>query len=528
MATAAEQWVLVEMVQALYEAPAYHLILEGILILWIIRLLFSKTYKLQERSDLTVKEKEELIEEWQPEPLVPPVSGDHPALNYNVVSGPPSHNIVVNGKKCVNFASFNFLGLLDDPRVKAAALVSLRKYGVGTCGPRGFYGTFDVHLDLEDRLAKFMQTEEAIIYSYGFATIASAIPAYSKRGDIVFVDRAACFAIQKGLQASRSDIQLFKHNDMADLERLLKEQEIEDQKNPRKARVTRRFIVVEGLYMNTGTICPLPELVKLKYKYKARIFLEESLSFGVLGEHGRGVTEHFGISIDDIDLISANMENSLASIGGFCCGRSFVIDHQRLSGQGYCFSASLPPLLAAAAIEALNIMEENPGIFSVLREKCKRIHKALQGISGLKVVGESFSPAFHLQLQESTGSREDDVKLLQEIVNHHQGRGHSGTDRRRTGESRTHNQGGGPGRAAVGGSQGQVGSRRAARAGLPVAAEQPGRGLRVPGRVATDRSRGCGLGRPPRGGCWLFKHTHAHTHAHAHTHTHLKAQELVF
>ncbi|XP_054375427.1 serine palmitoyltransferase 1 isoform X1 [Pongo abelii] len=386
MATATEQWVLVEMVQALYEAPAYHLILEGILILWIIRLLFSKTYKLQERSDLTVKEKEELIEEWQPEPLVPLVPKDHPALNYNIVSGPPSHKIVVNGKECINFASFNFLGLLDNPRVKAAALASLKKYGVGTCGPRGFYGTFDVHLDLEDRLAKFMKTEEAIIYSYGFATIASAIPAYSKRGDIVFVDRAACFAIQKGLQASRSDIKLFKHNDMADLERLLKEQEIEDQK------------------------------VKLKYKYKARIFLEESLSFGVLGEHGRGVTEHYGINIDDIDLISANMENALASIGGFCCGRSFVIDHQRLSGQGYCFSASLPPLLAAAAIEALNIMEENPGIFAVLKEKCRQIHKALQGISGLKVVGEPLSPAFHLQLEESTGSREQDVRLLQEIV----------------------------------------------------------------------------------------------------------------
>ncbi|XP_037594365.1 serine palmitoyltransferase 1-like isoform X3 [Cebus imitator] len=101
------------------QAPAYHLILEGILILWIIRLLFSKTYKLQERSDLTVKE--ELIEEWQPEPLVPPVPKDHPALNYNIVSGPPSHKIVVNGKECINFASFNFLGLLDNPRVKVSS-----------------------------------------------------------------------------------------------------------------------------------------------------------------------------------------------------------------------------------------------------------------------------------------------------------------------------------------------------------------------------------------------------------------------
>ncbi|KAM4878931.1 serine palmitoyltransferase 1 isoform 2-T3 [Sylvia borin] len=137
-----QQWVLVEMVQAFYEAPAYHLILEGILILWIIRLLFSKTYKLQERSDLTLKEKEELIEEWQPEPLVPSVPKDHPALNYNIVSGPPTHIITVNGKECINFASFNFLGLLNNEKVKSAAQASLKKYGVGTCGPRGFYGTF--------------------------------------------------------------------------------------------------------------------------------------------------------------------------------------------------------------------------------------------------------------------------------------------------------------------------------------------------------------------------------------------------
>uniref|UniRef100_A0A8C1H329 Serine palmitoyltransferase 1 n=1 Tax=Cyprinus carpio carpio TaxID=630221 RepID=A0A8C1H329_CYPCA len=413
-----QQWVLVEMVQAFYEAPAYHLILEGILILWIIRLLFSKTYKLQERSDLTEKEKEELIEEWQPEPLVPLVSKDHPSLNYDVVTGPPSHKIIVNGKECVNFASFNFLGLLESERVKLKALSSLKKYGVGTCGPRGFYGTFDVHLELEERLAKFMRTEEAIIYSYGFATIASAIPAYSKRGDIIFVDEAACFSIQKGLQASRSFIKYFKHNDMEDLERLLKEQEIEDQKNPRKAKVIRRFIVIEGLYINTADLCPLPELVKLKYKYKVRIFLEESMSFGVLGEHGRGVTEHFGVNIDDIDLISANMENALASIGGFCCGRSFVIDHQRLSGQGYCFSASLPPMLAAAAIEALNIMEEDPGLFRVLRDKCKHVHKALQGTPGLKVVGEPLAPALHLQLENSSGSRTDDLKLLRAIVDY--------------------------------------------------------------------------------------------------------------
>uniref|UniRef100_A0A8C2G5B7 Serine palmitoyltransferase 1 n=1 Tax=Cyprinus carpio TaxID=7962 RepID=A0A8C2G5B7_CYPCA len=377
---AGQQWVLVEMVQAFYEAPAYHLILEGILILWIIRLLFSKTYKLQERSDLTEKEKEELIEEWQPEPLVPPVSKDHPSLNYDVVTGPPSHKIIVNGKECINFASFNFLGLLDSERVKLKALSSLKKYGVGTCGPRGFYGTFDVHLELEERLAKFMRTEEAIIYSYGFATIASAIPAYSKRGDIIFVDEAACFSIQKGLQASRSFVKHFKHNDMEDLERLLKEQEIEDQKNPRKARVIRRFIVVEGLYINTADICPIA-----RYKPAILIFFSRSCIF-----------------------IS---HNSVACI-------VFPPGTTRLSGQGYCFSASLPPMLASAAIEALNIMEEDPGIFRVLQDKCKHVHKALQGTPGLKVVGEPLAPALHLQLENSTGSRTNDLKLLRAIVDY--------------------------------------------------------------------------------------------------------------
>ncbi|KAA8582825.1 hypothetical protein FQN60_006496, partial [Etheostoma spectabile] len=264
-----QQWVLVEMVQAFYE-----------------------TYKLHETYRLTEKEKEDLIEEWQPEPLVPPVSKDHPSLSYDVVTG----------------------------------------------------------------------------------------------------DEAACFSIQKGLQASRSFIKYFKHNDMEDLERLLKEQELEDHKNPRKARVTRKFIVVEGLYINTADICPLPELLKLKYKYKVRIFLEESMSFGVLGEHGRGVTEHFGVNVDDIDLISANMENAVAAKQTNKClyTKSKVIKsmtiaysdrkeiHDRLSGQGYCFSASLPPMLAAAAIEALNIMEEDPDIFTVLREKCKQVYTALQ------------------------------------------------------------------------------------------------------------------------------------------------------
>ena len=174
-------------------------------------------------------------------------------------------------------------------------------------------------------------------------------------------DEGACFSIQMGLLASRSRVHYFKHNDMEDLERLLKQQQEEDKKNPKKAKVTRRFLVCEGLYINYGDICPLPELIALKEKYKVRIFMDESVSFGVLGEKGKGVTEYYNIPIEEVDMICVSLENAMASIGGFCCGRAYVIDHQRLSGQGYCFSASQPAMMATAAMKALEILQAKPG-----------------------------------------------------------------------------------------------------------------------------------------------------------------------
>ncbi|XP_062519443.1 serine palmitoyltransferase 1-like isoform X2 [Corticium candelabrum] len=402
------------------EAPTYHLFLEALLVVWIVYLIgFSQSYRSSRKpTELTHEEQEGLIRDWQPEPLVMPSNNSLPLQN-RVVSGAIGPFAQVDGKTCLNLVSLNFLGLLGHKDIEEAAASALNRYGVGSCGPRGFYGTFDVHLELEKRLADFMNTEEAVLYSYNFPSVASAIPAYSKRGDVIFVDEGVCFAVQKGLQASRSLIKKFKHNDVDDLERLLKEQQKEDDNNPRKAKVTRRFMVVEGLYMNYGDICPLPELIALKYKYKVRLFIDESVSFGVLGANGRGVTEHFGDQVNgmkDVDLISASLENSVASIGGFCCGTSYVIDHQRLSGIGYCFSASLPPLLASAAIAALNIMQEKPEMFNELKEKVECLRKKLENVDGLDVMGAQEAPILHLRLTTSTGQRRSDEALLQKIV----------------------------------------------------------------------------------------------------------------
>jgi len=292
----------------------------------------------------------------------------------------------------------------------------IRKYGVGSCGPRGFYGTFDVHLKLEEAIAEFMNLEETALYSYGFATISSAIPSYAKNGDIVFADESVNFSIQKGLQASRSTIKYFKHNDYEDLKRLLDEQLELDLKNPKKAKTKKRFCIVEGIYAKTGTMCPLVEINQLCLQHKVRLFVDESISFGVLGATGRGITEYLNVPVRDIDFISGTMEYAFASYGGFVVGSSYVVDHQRISGLGYCFSASLPPMLAGAGLHALNLIKENPHYITELQENCQYLHKKLSKLQGYNLEGHELSPLKFLSLAESTGSRQGDHKVLDDVI----------------------------------------------------------------------------------------------------------------
>ncbi|KAH8325198.1 hypothetical protein KR074_009555 [Drosophila pseudoananassae] len=395
--------------------PTFALVLETLLLIAVIWLLLHRRGGGRRRR-LTKEEEDSIIASYEPEPLVGDTDPNHPLLRTRIVQSRVGKRIKVDGHECLNLASHNYLGFLEDQEILDDACKSLRKYGVGSCGPRGFYGTMDVHLDLEDRIAKFMDLEEAIVYSYGFSTVASAIPAYAKRGDIIFVDEAVNFAIQKGLDASRSTIVFFKHNDVEDLERLLVEQEKRNQKNPKKALKTRRFLVAEGIYMNTGEICPLPDLVALRQKYKLRLFIDESISFGTLGKGGRGVTEHFNVDRDEVDLISSGMEGSMGTIGGFCVGSHFIAEHQRLSGLGYIFSASLPPMLTQAAISALNRFEQDPQIFEQLQTKAKTLHQKFSNFTKLRLRGDALSPVKHLYLAEPAENFDVELKLLTELA----------------------------------------------------------------------------------------------------------------
>lgn len=245
----------------------------------------------------------------------------------------------------MNFASFNFTGLAGNEHIKQKATEALRKYGLGSCGPAGFYGTIDVHTELEKSIADFLGTEDAILYSQALSTVSSVIPAFSKRGDIIVADRNINFAIQKGLQISRSTIRWFDHNDMKNLEEVL--ESINKESRKRRAPLTRRFIITEGIFERDGSMADLPKLVQsipstwrageltlivqqieLKRKYKYRLILDETFSFGTVGRTGRGLTELYNVPASEVDMLIGSVATSLCAAGGFCAGSSVVVKHQ--------------------------------------------------------------------------------------------------------------------------------------------------------------------------------------------------------
>ncbi|GJQ66774.1 putative aminotransferase class I and II [Trypoxylus dichotomus] len=365
----------------------------------LIAVCFLLTYKKKKTGniiDLPILNKR--ILEYKPEPLV----NDREAnlLTRAIIESP-----MPKDPCCLNLAKINYINLLDNEDLRKKAEECIRTYGVGSCGPRGFYGTIDVHLDLENKIAEFLHLEETVLYSYGFSTISSAIGAYCKKNDYIFCDEEISFAAVQGFVASRSKVIYFKHNDTEDLEKKLEDVSVvEKEKNKR----FRKFLVIEGIYMKTGTICPLPKLIDVSKRHKMRIFLNESHSFGVLGKTGRGVTEHFGVDRSEIDMIMGSLETSLGSVGGFCVGRSVVIEHQRLSGLGYCFSASLPPFLSYIPLCAIEILKENPNIFTKLENISIKMHENLETLEDFDIISDPISPLKVISFKKGANTEKAD------------------------------------------------------------------------------------------------------------------------
>lgn len=230
--------------------------------------------------------------------------------------------------------------------------------------------------------------EEAIVYAYGFAAPSNGVLSYCKKSDVIFCDEKVNFALEQGILAAKSIIIYFRHNDVLDLQRKLENA----CKKECPMSSLRKFLIIEGLYTTTGTICPLKELMEIVQQYKLRIFIDESISLAVLGEKGHGVTEHFSIDTKNVDMIIGSLEGSLGSVGSFCASSRPVIEHQRLSSAGYVFSASLPTFQAQAAITALDIIETSSDQLGNLQFLSNKMHKFLVNSGYFDVISNPLSP----------------------------------------------------------------------------------------------------------------------------------------
>jgi 8-amino-7-oxononanoate synthase len=257
--------------------------------------------------------------------------------------------VKMQGKDVMMFGSNSYLGLSDDPRLKEAAIEAIRKYGTSCSGSRFLNGTLDIHLALEEKLAKLVGKEEAVTYSTGFQVNLGVVSCLGFKDGFIFLDALDHACIIDGSRLAFSRVLKFPHNDMEALEKKMQVAPVE----------VPKLIVVDGVYSMEGDIAPVPELVALCEKYNASLMIDDAHGLGVLGDHGRGTANHFGLT-DKVDLIMGTFSKSFGSLGGFIAGDHEVINYLKHNSRSLIFSASMPPANVAAVSRAIDIMLSEP------------------------------------------------------------------------------------------------------------------------------------------------------------------------
>jgi len=296
--------------------------------------------------------------------------------------------VQVNGKEVLMFGSNSYLGLTNHPKVKEAARNAISKFGTGCAGSRFLNGTLDIHLELESRLARFVNKESAVIFSTGFQVNLGVLSCLTGRNDYLILDEYDHASIIDGSRLSFSRVVKYAHNNMDDLRSrlsLLPEEAV-------------KIIVVDGIFSMEGDIVNLPGIAALADEFGANIFVDDAHGLGVIGEKGAGTASHFGLG-DKVDLIMGTFSKSLASIGGFIASDEATIDYIRHRARSLLFSASMPPASVASVLAALDIIESDPGIITKLWDNTNYAKKLLleEGFD----IGASESPIIPIYIRDN-------------------------------------------------------------------------------------------------------------------------------
>ena len=255
--------------------------------------------------------------------------------------------VTIDGKPVLMFGSNSYLGLTNHPRLKEGAIKAVEKYGTGCAGSRFLNGTLDIHIELEERLAKLVHKQAALVYATGFTVNSGVLPCVAGREDYLLFDDRDHASIIEGKRLSYAKQIKYRHNDMDHLESQLKKCE------PDKIKL----IVTDGVFSMEGDVAKLPQMVELAKKYNASLYVDEAHSLGVFGKTGAGVCEHFGLS-NDVDLIMGTFSKSLGTIGGFVAADENIINYLKHTSRTLIFSASITPASTGCVLAALDVMEE--------------------------------------------------------------------------------------------------------------------------------------------------------------------------
>ena len=307
---------------------------------------------------------------------------------FRTIESEQDTEVIIKGKKVLMFGSNSYLGLTNHPKLKEASKKAIDKYGSGCAGSRFLNGTLDLHLELEDKLAKFVGKDGAIVFSTGYQVNLGVISSITTRQDWIVLDELDHACIIDGARLSFARNSKYKHNDMEALEKTL--ERIDEDK--------MKLIVVDGVFSMEGDIARLPEIVKLAKKYGANVMVDDAHSLGVLGEKGRGTADHFGLT-DEVDLIMGTFSKSLASIGGFIAADDATINFLKHHARSLIFSASIAPANAASVIAALDLIEQEPERIAKLWENT---HFAMEGLRSLGFdIGPTETPIIPIYVRDN-------------------------------------------------------------------------------------------------------------------------------
>jgi len=276
--------------------------------------------------------------------------------------------VTIDGRRMLQFASYAYLNLLGHPKIQAASKAALEEFGSGTHGVRVLAGTTRLHVELEQRIARFKNAEDAMVLSSGYVTNLGTIASLLGRNDVVISDKLNHASIVDGCLLSRAKFVRFEHNDMEALEKAL----IEAPKRSGK------LVVVDAVFSMDGDVTNLPEIVRLCRKHDAMLMVDEAHSVGVLGETGHGIIEHFGLNEDDIDIKMGTLSKTIPAVGGYIAGSSELVTYLKHTTRAFVFSAALPPPAAAAAKASFDVIEEEPERIHTLRGNVNYFINGLQ------------------------------------------------------------------------------------------------------------------------------------------------------